>query len=218
MTRTRIYLVATSLLLGVGLLLWSRAGAENMPDDHIRPARTAPERPASDDRRYAALRGQVSQLQHQVRDLQESTADPDHGALAEEPSEVVEDEQRPPSDPYAHIEDPIEKDMAIARDLEAFLDGEPVDGEWRVETEAAVTSTVAEVEHAELLTVECRSTMCRAEIVHSGLDERAQAVSDLIMRPPWNTQGFAHMRNTDPPESAIYFARRGHSLPRPNQE
>jgi hypothetical protein len=115
-------------------------------------------------------------------------------------------------DPYRDL-DPVERDSAIAGDLYAAMASEPVDESWRAEAEAIFKTALADIDTADVIALECRSTLCRVELSHAGSEERLAAADAFTAQIPWEASGFVHMIPSEPPTSVIYVARAGHSLP-----
>lgn len=214
MKRLRSQLIAGSLLLVAGLSLWHLASPE---EPAAAQAATAPSDPSAASitprsgpgAEYLALRAELARLRGQVAGIRSELDDP-----SASPGERLADDEAPEIiDRYGDLA-PAERDAAIAEDLDAVMAAEPVDGDWGAETEALVTSAVAGLGSAALVSVSCRQTMCRAELSHGGVAERDRELGELVHAAPFNTEGFVHMRLSDPPESAIYFTREGHQLPR----
>lgn len=208
MRRSRIHLIAGSMLLAAGLSLWHLASVDEQTAPEPVTAKTAAAAPPRSNAENLALRAELAHLRGRLDGMQsELRSRP--GSPAEERAASEEPARE---DRYRDLA-PVERDLAIAEDLEAVMDAEPADDAWAAETETLAATAVADLESATLISVACRNTLCRAELTHTSNTKRDLAMSELTQVPPFNTQGFVHMRLSDPPESAIYFARAGHHLP-----
>ncbi|GAB4557426.1 MAG: hypothetical protein Tsb0020_01580 [Haliangiales bacterium] len=218
---SRIHVVAAAGLGAAALILGrSVPAAQHFDAGTSVPATTAAPQPSDGD--YLAMHIELAHLRASLaevrRDVIEANTARDRSAIGQdqepEPSGASREGTAAVLDPYDGL-DPVERDWAIADDLDAFLNAEEVDADWSAETEAQASDAIAEDPGATLISLRCRSTLCSAEIAYRSTDEREQAMDRLTRTPPFSTSGFVHMRDSDPPESALYFTRQGHELPRP---
>jgi hypothetical protein len=211
MRATGTLVAITSAVVVAGLLVWQLLHRD---DASSARAGAGASSPAISEREVLALRAEVASLRNQVRAMHGQPADVP--ATRAEPASAadVPDEAEPAPHPYADVP-PELLDQAIEDDLQAFVQSEAIDETWRAATAALVTAAVRETRGAELVSVDCRSTLCRVELAHAEGSERESAVHELTMKLPFNTQGFVYVPISNPGKSVIYFARSGHHLPDP---
>jgi hypothetical protein len=99
--------------------------------------------------------------------------------------------------------------------LLARIADEPADGSWSGPTEDAVRDALRgpEFAGARLVDVDCRTSLCRAELAASDDEAHERAASSLPLTPPFATNGLIR-RTGDPdaPTLVVYFARPGHKI------
>lgn len=219
--RTAIGLVSAAVVVSAGLLLWSHIAPGEQPARTGQPdiesdrsaSRLASADEVSDIRRdFDGLRGQVGALQAaaEARARQQLDAD----AASKGPTEESADKRNRKAGPYGHLP-PAHVDQAIADDFHAALIAQPVDREWSKKTTLLVRETVRDTGNAQVVDAECRSSLCRVEMIHQNRSERESELDKLVANPPWNTDGFMQMIESNPPRSVVYFTRSGYQLPKP---
>ena len=105
---------------------------------------------------------------------------------------------------------------AHAAALSDALIAEQVDHAWRAEIDQQVNNALAgpSFAGAELRGTECGTTLCRVELAYDSLDARQRAEEAIPLQRPFATQGIIHAESPDSLEVSVYFARKGHGLPR----
>lgn len=118
------------------------------------------------------------------------------------------------SSPYADIP-PDQVDQQILNDLDFSLSSEPMDTEWGEEITNLVFETTHQVGIVLLDSAVCASTLCRVEMTHEIDTDPYQDLDELVMQPPWNTDGYVHVIESEgePTRSIVYFTRSGYTLP-----
>jgi hypothetical protein len=103
----------------------------------------------------------------------------------------------------------------IVAGLERELADDDRDAAWAREIESQAADALASYEGQRVLTIECRSRLCRMEIASDDLARQDELLADLALTPPFNTEGFVHVLDEPEvePRFVAYFAREGQSLP-----
>jgi hypothetical protein len=140
-------------------------------------------------------------------------SDDDDGPTIELP--VVQPASDDAVDPAQRAADRERQIDAHERRLIARIADESVDGSWSGPTEDAVREALghADFTGARLVDVECRTSLCRAELAVADDDVHEHVASSLQSTPPFATNGL--IRRAGDPESptlVVYFARPGHRI------
>lgn len=215
--RMRPWIGATVACLGMLLVVQHLMGDEPQADADRAARVPSAESLAWDDRLH--MQYQINQLEEQLRRQKEMIA------CAAAPEPTLEDIPAGTSAgeagsigeiPYAHIENPVVRDSAIAGDLDRVISSESVDSAWSHDTNRAVAAAVEGLSSGlQLVATDCRTTICRVELTHADLDTQLDDLDDLTTTPPLNTSGFVRVGADGPEVSVIYFTRDGHDLPPP---
>lgn len=192
----------------------------------------------SDDSSLKRLESGFQRLKQQVQQVQAEQArlQTQQRELAQRYEDLVRslgasDGQTPSDDVSAHEEDasntgpmPSDDELLAARreHLDQELAMQPADEEWSLAAAEQIATAVGEamLEGSQLLQAECRTTLCRAEVVHE-----SKADLDLFMERfhaalSWQTNSRNHTTNYQDGrvETVVYLAREGYSLPKQTSE
>ena len=99
--------------------------------------------------------------------------------------------------------------------LEEASSKEARDPLWARRTEALISQAVSAIgSGSRLAHSECRSTLCRVELVHEGADARIRAVDGLLSTPGLQGETVVrHLQQGNRLVSLVYVAREGERLP-----
>ena len=120
----------------------------------------------------------------------------------------------------AYIEQEQQRIDTLLSTIETSLHNEPVDSQWVTETRAVIADTFASEEFAgaDLTNIECRTSLCRVEVLH----ESMQSVADFDSKWPHKLATVLPNALIDRMElddgsvsTLIYLARMGYNLPQP---
>jgi len=117
--------------------------------------------------------------------------------------------------PEDEIEQADEKMWAQADVIEDAIQMEDTDPEWsRAATNELDNAYRSEaMVGAELVSAECRTTLCRMELVLNGSKPAEETFRSLIDLAPWEGQGFVQMDDGEYAQAIVYFSREGYTLP-----
>jgi hypothetical protein len=216
------FLVLLTGALATGLV-WSLARPSAAPGAAAITAKTAAgSSPAIDaDQLRAELRAELrSELRAELRAEMAAGLDGLHQAVGELDGATGEGAQtRPTEAPHSPAEalalDQARFDAHAAALSEALMT-EQVDHVWRAEIDQQVGNALAgpSFAGAELRETECGATLCRVDLAYDSLDARQRAEEAIPLHRPFATQGIIHAESPDSLEVSVYFARKGHRLPR----
>jgi hypothetical protein len=134
------------------------------------------------------------------------------------PKQVVED---PASAAIAPPKAPPVDMTEMREQLEESFTKQRTDARWTDEARRTAETRLSVIlpETSKLQALECRTSMCRIETVHQGLESYRQFVQDAFMNPEtklWNG-GFFLIQLADPVDGKLvtiaYLARDGAKLP-----
>ena len=160
------------------------------------------------------LRHEVEVSQQMENKYQLTTNQAQEKIPPTEPSSSNDDVTVHDSSPYADIP-PDRIDHQIMNDLDYSLSTEPKDHKWGEETTNLVFETTHRVGTVLLDSAVCASTLCRVEMTHEIDADPYKDLDELVMQPPWNTDGYVHVIESEgePTRSIVYFTRSGYTLP-----
>lgn len=192
----------------------------------------------SDDSRLERLESGFQRLRQQLQQVQveQARVQTQQRALAQRYADLERslggsDGQAPYGDVSAHEEDasntgPMPSDdelLAVRRQhLDQELAMQPADEEWSLAAAEQIATAVGEavLEESQLLQADCRTTLCRAEVVHE-----SKADLDLFMERfhsalSWQTNSHNHTTSYQDGRlgTVVYLAREGYSLPKQTSE
>lgn len=226
-------------VVGIAALLWvvhdGRPAREAIPITTGPASEQLPEQQAGHDQPGAgdninALRREVAHLNADLRVLRrqlkkQATHAPVDSNTATSPAAAAPEFP----DNAAAVADPLEeKAIAVEEEkrrveermqaLETSLQNDPLDRSWSIQVSEQITQAFASEELAgiSLDDVECRSTLCRVEVMHDDPMRRdefeiwfpfkvAQFLPRLVMRRVDNDDGSS--------STVVYTARQGYRLP-----
>ena len=124
----------------------------------------------------------------------------------------------------APLGDDPEERLALRRELEEAhfelydlaLEDERTDAAWAPSQVARMTESFAESLPAgsTLASLECRSSLCRAELRHDSQDAQEEAIAALPQADGWSSRGSIHLVQDERGlASVFYVAREGMGLP-----
>jgi len=161
-------------------------------------------------RQMAALRARMGQLKQAPAETVAAPASPP----AKPPRDVAA-----ATDPRPRREAGRQAEAQAAR-IEGTLATEEADASWALAAESALSQVFQheELQGLQLVSVECRSTLCRLDIAaHASVADGSSFDEDirkLLLRTPWSGQGFGRVDADGPSPTALFFlSREGHSLP-----
>lgn len=152
--------------------------------------------PSGSEREIASLSARLAALEASAASA--PSVAPDAGAPA--------GEERRASPPSA--------DELLGR-LEDVHDGQRDDPIWSREAEGDINDAFAAFGAGELLSVSCRSTLCRLELGYRDIADFDRFLTTAPQMPPFDTEGFFQRLDSDPdsdPTFVVFIARRGHEL------
>lgn len=139
--------------------------------------------------------------------------------------------QAPSGDVSAHEEDasntgPMPSDdelLAVRREhLDQELALQPADEEWSLAAAEQIATAVGEamLDESQVLQADCRTTLCRAEVVHESKADPALFMDRFHAALSWQTN--SHNQTTNYQDgrvgTVVYLAREGYSLPKHTSE
>lgn len=215
MKTTSIHRIVAVVITVCAVVLWQQTGAVNDAGESSMKRAPETKQPrrghALDD---LAVRTEIASLRTEIASLRAETRRSD--TRADEPDTPTAEPPGPRRDnPYASLP-AVERDVAIADDLHVAMTNESTDGSWSHATETAFLTALADIDTADVVDLECRSTLCRVELAHPDRDGRLSATDTFTAAIPWEASGYVHMVSSEPPTSVIYVARAGHQLPAPD--
>jgi hypothetical protein len=98
------------------------------------------------------------------------------------------------------------------------LKTEPRDPAWSALTERQVAEALSTtpIGGTQLVSAECRTTMCAVTLKHDDIDAQRRASFQIQRHVPFFSQAFyTYAMNDDVPTMTVYFAREGRQLPQP---
>lgn len=100
--------------------------------------------------------------------------------------------------------------------LEGLIRAENIDRQWTGPAEAVLQETFQkeEMQGLQLAKAECRTTICRMEIVADSSLSPEESFQKLVHLAPWQGQGFTNIDLEAGGEIVVYLAREGHDFPR----
>jgi hypothetical protein len=98
---------------------------------------------------------------------------------------------------------------------DAALDAEGVDPEWSTTMSGRIGAffDAQEMRGSSVKRAECRSTLCRVEVVSESVDAKKLLAARISGILPPRAQGFAHIDGDADLEIEVYIMREGRSLP-----
>lgn len=111
-----------------------------------------------------------------------------------------------------------EAERHIVATLETRVREEGVDFQWSRATEARIGEALRSERMAgsSLINVECRRSLCRLDVAHTDGVAQDQFFEVLPLMPPFDTEGFLkRSADSERPQTRVYIARAGRTLPRP---
>lgn len=235
--------IALVTLIGVGVLMWAQPdrrveqpSATPTAMETSNPEKARGERPppkpemedvqvskhdldravAAMNRKMAALRAQLIQLKHA-----QASRIAEHASPTAMPTRDAEAAADPRARQEAARQAEAQAQAQVAR-IEETLATEEADASWAPAAESSLAEVFQheELQGLQLVSVECRSTLCRIDIAAnvsvadgSSFDEDLRK---LLLFTPWSGQGFGRVDPDGPSPTAVFFlAREGHALPQP---
>lgn len=127
------------------------------------------------------------------------------------------DEQQEPADDVAQPA-PDDEDGSAAlyrfETIERSVRNQAIDQEWAAEAESVLVGALGLFERSTLRALDCRTTMCRVEIVHETARDASTMLDELPMRVPFFPRATCRLlTDTDPPRSIYVFARERDTFP-----
>jgi hypothetical protein len=188
---------------GVGLLLL-RGGSP------VAPVAVGSERAGSKDKQVEALGAEVAAVKAELARLERRAA----GATRVEVPVADAGEQPARARDGAPRRQLETKEVAAA--YAAHLAGEAVDARWSAQQESAIAAAFHGdvLQGSKLARVECRTSLCRMEVDHEGMEAEDRFAQAAPLTPPFNHGGFAQ-RVTDARgvHTIAFIAREGYELP-----
>ena len=107
----------------------------------------------------------------------------------------------------------MQREQKRSDSLQEILGYENIDTSWSSETEelALISIKSDKMGQGTIDAIECRSTMCRAVVMHDDMDAQNKFMYAMVSQPPWNTNGW--IRPINDLEMEVFFTREGVNLP-----
>lgn len=103
--------------------------------------------------------------------------------------------------------------------IQAVFEGEPTDSSWADATEASIrlAGDRLGLGGSRIDSVQCRATLCRAEVLHDSEDEFEAFAHTFPMAVPQLPRATMKRLQTDGglERTIVYLAREGHPMPSP---
>jgi hypothetical protein len=162
-------------------------------------------------RELAALRSRLSQV-----DQDQASIDRELDQIAEARREqtVSKDTDAPPLTPEEEDRRAQAQIQAQIELIENARRAEPPDPQWASTAQVALHEAFQSkaVTGMQVGETDCRTTLCRAELLLDSSTSPQVISRELVHLAPWSGQSFIHL-NIETGEGVIYLAREGHSLP-----
>lgn len=127
-------------------------------------------------------------------------------------SEPVQKASNPPA--HFDLDGARETDKAMLITLNETLEREAVDPKWRAEMDERTKGVFAAAGRGtSLLSLDCRTTLCRANVQLDDPEAKAnftRRVSDLLQK---GAEGYVYMEGPDDLTLEVFLTREGHRLP-----
>jgi hypothetical protein len=197
-----IKIVPSTAAVLAAVIWWGHREPAAAPKEHVPPVvvhKEAPP-PSLDVHRDEELRREVQTLKGKLDQISEVRSAP-----------VLAPPARTPTFDFEGARE-AEKQMLIT--LNETLERESVDPKWSAEMDERVKGFIAAAGRGtSLLGMDCRTTMCRANVRLDDGDAKAsftRRVSDLL---PKGAEGYAYMDSPDDLTLEVFLSREGHRLP-----
>ena len=175
------------------------------------------------DRALAEMQQKMAALRSQMRQLEHAQAS--RGAEQVSPSVAPTPDAAAAAHPRAQREAARQAEAQIQAQadlIEETLQTETADPNWAPAAETAIAEIFQheELQALQLVSAECRSTLCRIDVAANGLgtdgSSFAEDLRKLLLFTPWSGQGFGRIAPDGPSPTAVFFlTREGHDLPQP---
>jgi hypothetical protein len=130
-----------------------------------------------------------------------------------------EEDDVSPEERQAQLAEEKRRIQERIRFLESTLARETLDRGWAADAERAMLEVMesAEIAGSRIEELECRSTLCRAEVSHATSRDFDGFSERFLSSLPQLPRGFLHKLSGDdePVRSVLFMAREGHRMPRP---
>lgn len=190
----------------------------------LRAPRGAPSLPSSSLARDSRLLRESSRAGGLVeRHVRREAADEPERSVPSGSREIV---QRPPLPSDMPVPPSEDERRAYA---DSLFESEATDRGWAVGAERFLNATLeaASIEGVTVDAVECRSTLCRVSVRHSGLEEETEFIQKLVYAPTKWRGAFMFVREAteageadDEPgtdaQLVVYLTREGTPIPEPS--
>jgi hypothetical protein len=156
------------------------------------------------------LKRDLAVLQTQLKRLAADRIDPSE-ATTEDQSTV--DQEEPTETAPKPVQTEAEKTLFLAHQFELKYASQSDDPEWSEETENSIQDlfTNAAFAGADLVSVDCQTSICRLELNYESDDARDDFFAQAPNTAPLNSEGFFHLAE-DGETTVLYVAREGHRL------
>jgi hypothetical protein len=205
MRMDRIALVVLSVGIAGGAWLGGRASAVPKAGANASPA-AAPQTGGEGSGDVEALRREVAALRAGLanvgRRVDERPAPEARAERAEAP---------PPLPPEERKRAALEQQTQAIAALDARLQGEREDRGWAAEVRRQIGETLGDLAGSSLRSVDCRASLCRAELTHPDPQALEGFISKYSGAGP-NFQLF-YQREGDALATTVFVARRGQPAP-----
>lgn len=140
----------------------------------------------------------------------------EHNGNDEKGIESLAEKEEVVSEP--EIEDIKKRDLARERKYFEYLKNEKKDDEWAAMTEqqAQVAFQSSDLQSIEVVSVDCKTTFCRMELVGETREILEGSISSFTQREPFSHGGVVVPMddpNSESGHSIVYFTRDGYALP-----
>ena len=98
--------------------------------------------------------------------------------------------------------------------LDNVLAEEPRDERWAAEMEGQIVEAIlsAELPRGDLVSIECRRSLCRTEVGYDSFEEREQALPMILSAGAFSSRGSIRLFE-DSPAMLVYITRESSLLP-----
>jgi hypothetical protein len=177
------------------------------------------------------LRAEIGRLKEGIRDLKKSSLEMNSSMLeqnrtldaaitsAEQGSSYIVppewNESAPDLSPEEEIEMADAQMQTHVELIEETIFIEETDPEWSYEAELALDEAYRneDMERVELANIECRSTLCRIELLFDETSSPEEVFRNFPHITPWEGEGFIKINDGENAQAVVYLAREGYSLP-----
>ncbi len=177
----------------------------------------------------ALLRAQVASLQQRLDEKETRAAEADMPMGLDEQAQRYQQEQLPSDEELAMTamtamteDEAMKQQQQYAEAIETHLQGEDVDPDWAIAAESKIREAFSLEElqvGASVVNVDCRSTLCRLDVLHNTEEEaeladfRFNLLSQIVTMLPRGTMQVVDQGGGQT-STVLYLARDGHDLPK----